>query len=65
MWAYLEGMAREGNVIPFVPRAPKESGALVREALDRVFPEELFAYPHDPWFAEKIMERIRSERFAD
>lgn len=52
-------------MIPFVPRAPKESETYGRSAFDRAFPEELFAYPHDPWFLEKILERIRKERFAD
>ncbi|MBY0539437.1 hypothetical protein K2P56_03340 [Patescibacteria group bacterium] len=58
-------MAREGNVIPFVPRAPKEPEMYGRSAFTRAFPEELFAYPHDPWFVEKIMESIRRERFAE
>lgn len=55
-------MAREGNVIPFVPRAAKDPDAFIRNAYERVFPEELFAYPHDPWFLEKILERMRGER---
>lgn len=55
-------MTREGNVIPFVPRTPKDPDAFVRDVYERVFPEELFAYPHDPWFLEKIMERVREGR---
>ncbi len=56
-------MTREGNVIPFVPRAPNEGpDPLIDAALRRAFPEELFAYPHDSWFVERILERIRGER---
>lgn len=63
MWrAYLEGMAREGNVIPFKLRAPKESKLFGRDAFDRAFPEEIFSYAHDPWFLEKILQRMREDR---
>ncbi len=52
-------------MIPFVPRTTKDPDAFIRDAYDKVFPEELFAYPHDPWFAEKILERIRQDRFVE
>jgi hypothetical protein len=55
-------MAREGNVIPFVLRRPKEPDVLSHDSFDRAFPEELFAYPHDPWFLEKILQRMREDR---
>ncbi|MBX9765107.1 hypothetical protein K2X83_00510 [Patescibacteria group bacterium] len=55
-------MARESNVVPFRPRETPDPHVWVNTLLRRVYPEELFAYPHDSWFLEKIIERIRDGR---